>query len=195
MVDLSEVQPGNLIKQNADMLIQCVLFDNGGNYSVDEIAWYRGQMDEIDKLLEETKTKRRENMVTVLTDVERLKKDPAAEFKGAYGTSIQQLSAKEGLGKTFGQPRRLTQERLRAEMTKCESAQQGVDQLIDKLEELCKSALDDRQTIHNSTAPATTKSTGKKHVVAKTTSVQIRITLVQALRCIRHYANHLAGFA
>ena len=80
-------------------------------------------------------------------------------------------------------------------MTKCESAQQGVDQLIDKLEELCKSALDDRQTIHNSTAPATTKSTGKKQIVAKSISVQIRVTLVQALRCIRHYANHLAGFA
>ena len=88
MVDLSEVQPDNLIKQNADMLTQCVLFDNGGNYSVDEIAWYRGQMDDIDKLIEEAKTKRQENMVTVLADVERLKKDPAAEFKGAYGTSI-----------------------------------------------------------------------------------------------------------
>jgi hypothetical protein len=52
--------------------------------------------------------------------MERLKKDPSADFKGAYSNSILQLSAKEGLGKTFGQPRRLTQERLRAEMTKCE---------------------------------------------------------------------------
>jgi len=144
------------------MLIHCVLFDNGGNYSVDEVAWYRGQMDEIDMLLEETKIKRKENMVTVLADIEKLKKDPAAEFKGAYSSSLLQLSAKEGLGKTFGQPRRLTQERLRAEMTKCESAQKGIDQLIDRLEELCKTALDDKQTILSSTAPSTSKSIGKK---------------------------------
>jgi len=52
--------------------------------------------------------------------MEQLKKDPTKEFMGEYSNSIQQLSAKEGLGKTFGQPRRLTQERLRAEMTKCE---------------------------------------------------------------------------
>ena len=60
-----------------------------------------------------------------------LKADPPAEFHTEYGSSIQELSAKEGLGKTYGQPRRLTQERMRAEMTKCEQAQKGVDQLID----------------------------------------------------------------
>lgn len=123
------------------MLRNCVLFESGGNYAVEEVAWYRDQMDEIDKLFTESKLKRKETMVTVETDIERLKKDPSAEFKGAYSNSILQLSAKEGLGKTFGQPRRLTQERLRAEMTKCEQAQRGVDQLLDRLEELCTTAL------------------------------------------------------
>jgi len=70
-----------------------------------------------------------------------LKKDPTAEFNLSYSDSIKQLSAKDGLGKTFGQPRRLAQERLRSEMTKCEQAQKGVDQLIDKLETLQKEAL------------------------------------------------------
>lgn len=32
------------------MLRSCPLFDNGGNYSSDEIEWYRGQMSEIDQL-------------------------------------------------------------------------------------------------------------------------------------------------
>lgn len=40
--------------------------------------------------------------------MDALKKDPTAEFQVEYSQSIQQLSAKEGLGKTFGQPRRLT---------------------------------------------------------------------------------------
>jgi len=65
-------------------------------------------MDDIDKLINESKLKRKEVMTTMEADMERVKKDPSAEFKSAYSISIQQLSAKEGLGKTFGQPRRLT---------------------------------------------------------------------------------------
>ena len=65
-------------------------------------------MDEIDTVISESKTKRAEEIETVLNDINALKQDPTTEFLGEYNTSIQQLSAKEGLGKTFGQPRRLT---------------------------------------------------------------------------------------
>jgi hypothetical protein len=50
-------------------------------------------MDEIDKLLAESKLKRKESMITVEADIERLKKDPSAEFKGEYSNSISKLSA------------------------------------------------------------------------------------------------------
>ena len=79
-------------------------------------------MDEIDNLLMESKEKKKSEIEGVLTDMNALKADPTAEFQGEYSSSIQQLSAKEGLGKTYGQPRRLTQERMRSEMTKCEQA-------------------------------------------------------------------------
>ena len=166
MLDLAEIQPDGLIKQNSDMLKNCILFEAGGNYAVEEVAWYRYQMDEIDKLLSESKLKRKESMKTVEADIERLKKDPSAEFKGAYSNSIQQLSAQMGLGKTFGQPRRLTQERLRAEMTKCEQAQRGVDQLLDSLEELCEIALRDDLTKKHAIQPPSTKGVaGKKNIL------------------------------
>jgi len=102
MEDISEIQPEVMMKQNSDMLKSCALFETGGNYSVDEVAWYKSQMDEIDKLFVDSKTKRKEAMVAVVADMEKLKLNPAAEFKGAYSSSILQLSAKEGLGKTFG---------------------------------------------------------------------------------------------
>ena len=97
-----------------------MLFDNGGNYAVAEVEWYRGQMDDIDKLIEESKETKKGEIEQIVTDMDQLKEDPTKDFMGEYSNSIQQLSAKEGLGKTYGQPRRLTQERLRAEMTKCE---------------------------------------------------------------------------
>jgi hypothetical protein len=44
------------------MLKNCQLFENFGNYAVEEVAWYRGQMDDIDRLIEESKQKRKENI-------------------------------------------------------------------------------------------------------------------------------------
>jgi len=40
------------------MLDSCVLFENGGNYSSLEVAWYQTQMKEIDDLLDKTKEER-----------------------------------------------------------------------------------------------------------------------------------------
>lgn len=36
---------------------------------------------------------------------------------------------------------------MRAEMTKCEQAQKGVDQLIDQLEDLCEESINDDSTL------------------------------------------------
>jgi hypothetical protein len=38
--------------------------------------------------------------------MDRLLQEPEEEFIGEYKHSIEELSAKDGLGKTYGQPRR-----------------------------------------------------------------------------------------
>lgn len=171
------------------MLKNCRLFGTSdGDYARAEVAWYKEQMDEIDQLLTDSKDKKKAEIEGVLGDIETLKSDPTAEFQGEYSSSIQQLSAKEGLGKTYGQPRRLTQERMRSEMTKCEQAQKGVDQLIDQLEDLCEEAMDDNLTLNKATI---LNSQAKND---RTISIRMRVALVQAIRSIRHYAMHLGGF-
>ena len=144
-------------------------------------------MDDIDNLIIEAKETKKTEIEGVLGDIEALKTDPTAEFQVDYSTSIQQLSAKEGLGKTYGQPRRLTQERMRSEMTKCEEAQKGVDQLIDQLEDLCEESMDDNLTLHKAVEQGTNST-------ERTISLRMRVALVQAIRSIRHYALHLGGF-
>lgn len=79
-------------------------------------------MDEIDGMFQTLIESRQTQIAEINEQALTLKKDPTAEFNLAYGDSIKQLSMKDGLGKTFGQPRRLAQERLRSEMTKCEQA-------------------------------------------------------------------------
>ena len=91
------------MRQNSDMLKNCRLFGTSdGDYAVAEVAWYKGQMDDIDQLILEAKEKKKTEIEGVLGDIEALKTDPTAEFQTEYGSSIQQLSAKEGLGKTYG---------------------------------------------------------------------------------------------
>lgn len=41
--------------------------------------------------------------------------------------SVEELAAKDGTGKKYGRPKRLAQERLRTEMTKCEKAQEAIN--------------------------------------------------------------------
>lgn len=108
MHDLGEFQIDLLVKQNADMLKSCTLFKNNGNYSEEEIAWYRGQMTDIDNFLLEIKEKRIAVMADYAEKMDELLKDPSIGFKTAYLQSIHELAAKEGLGKNFGQPRRLS---------------------------------------------------------------------------------------
>jgi len=90
-------------------------------------------MDEINQMIGTCKETRLEKVKDLVTEIERLLDEPEQEFNDEYKNSIEELSAKDGLGKTYGQPRRFAQERLRSEMTKCEEAQKGVDKILEKL--------------------------------------------------------------
>lgn len=79
-------------------------------------------MDEINNMITTCKEKRLEKVLELIEEMKRLGVEPEDEFNSDYKLSIEELSAKDGLGKTYGQPRRFAQERLRSEMTKCEEA-------------------------------------------------------------------------
>ena len=104
------------------MLQSCRLFETGGNYDKAEIEWYQAQMDEINQMIITCKESRFEKVKELINEIDRLLDEPEKEFNDEYKVSIEELSAKDGLGKTYGQPRRFAQERLRSEMTKCEEA-------------------------------------------------------------------------
>jgi len=88
------------------MLKSCQLFENGGNYDKAEIDWYQTQMDEINEMITTCKSKRLGEVEELILEMKRLGVEPEEEFTGEYKNSIEELSAKDGLGKTYGQPRR-----------------------------------------------------------------------------------------
>lgn len=58
-------------------------------------------------MIQKTKAEREEKMKKLNAEMERLMREPYDQFEKDYKGSIHNLSAKEGLGKTYGQPRRL----------------------------------------------------------------------------------------
>ena len=180
--ELSFLQPELLIKNNNDMLSSCQLFESGGNYDSAEIEWYQKQMDEINQMITTCKETRLEKVQELVAEIERLLDEPEQEFNDDYKKSIEELSAKDGLGKTYGQPRRFAQERLRSEMTKCEEAQKGVDKILEKLGQLCHKSFNDYSQDFD-------YSKEKQSL-----SIEIRINLVSLVRMMIHYGKHLGGF-
>jgi len=89
------------------MLDSCQLFEKRGNYSKDEVDWYRHQMAEINDMIVKSKQERDMRLKEIHSRMEKLMKEPYEKFEKDYKGSIHSLSAKEGLGKTYGQPRRL----------------------------------------------------------------------------------------
>jgi golgin subfamily A member 4 len=163
------------------MLAQCVLFEKGGNYSTDEIEWYRGQMKEINEMITKVREERDNKMKDLNNEMERLMREPFELFEKDYKGSIHSLSAKEGLGKTFGQPRRLAQEKIRGEMTRCEQAQKGIETMIEKVQKLCEK--------NNEYGDGFDYSKEKV-----TLTMDIRITMQALIRGIIFYGMHLNGF-
>jgi hypothetical protein len=64
-------------------------------------------MVEINDMVQKSKEQRDIKLKEVYAKMEKLMKEPNEVFEKNYKGSIVNLSAKEGLGKTFGQPRRL----------------------------------------------------------------------------------------
>jgi hypothetical protein len=85
------------------MLDQCVVFEKrGGSYSEAEVAWYRGQMREINDMIVQARQEREAKMKEIHAQMELLIREPLDRFEKDYKGSINNLSAKEGLGKTYG---------------------------------------------------------------------------------------------
>ena len=128
------------------------------------------------------KNQRLEKVKEIEEQMKLLQKDPQANFNTDYKNSIEELSAKDGLGKVYGQPRRFAQERLRSEMTKCEEAQKSIEKLLNKLQELCEQA--------SSGYHEDFDYSKEKHSL----SIKIRINLVSLVRMMIHYGKHIGGF-
>lgn len=123
MGNLATAELENLQITNLKMIESCTLIENGGNYSKEEVDWYREQIKEIDAKIEEHKSKR-SDVLKEITELCGLRQKEAIEkFNAAYATAVDELTARDATGKIFGQPKREGQKIVRNEFAICQKVE------------------------------------------------------------------------
>ena len=167
-----------MLRANREFLGAFVLISGEGDYSEGEVKYYTEKIEPVNKAFTDAKASRAAETATYRALMAKEREEPVARFNKEYDTALENLAAREGLGKKYGAPRRSAQEKLRAEMTKCEVAQTGMESLISRLESLLGEF-------------ASTQDHSQRPVPL---SIDLRRVLLSAQTCMVHYGRHLEGF-
>mmetsp|Transcript_32578 Transcript_32578/g.56428 ORF Transcript_32578/g.56428 Transcript_32578/m.56428 type:complete len:1232 (+) Transcript_32578:1221-4916(+) len=182
--ELASASPDHLIKYNETYIKSLLLKEHKGDFSEAEVAHYSALLDEVNKRVEAQREERSKKLREYRARFATERDAPVAEFEKQYAIAMENHAAKEGLGKKYGAPRRSAQEKLRAEKTKCENAQNGIDDLIEHLKVLMgdyKNCIEAREFVQlNSRNPSL--------------ALSVRKTLLALRACIYKYGTHLNAF-
>ncbi|KRX00539.1 hypothetical protein PPERSA_04560 [Pseudocohnilembus persalinus] len=122
-----------LLNKNEEFLRESRLFQDGGEYDIQEVEWYREMLKEINQQLEDQKEKRKLRVQELEEYMNNKKIQLLQDFEKQYQVTIEELSAKDGTGKRYGRPRRLAQEKTREEMNKCEKSQEVINGFLEQI--------------------------------------------------------------
>ena len=116
-----------------------------------------------------------------LAEIEKVMSERRTEatklFEETYVVAIEDLAAKDGTGKKYGKPKRIAQEKLRFEMTKCEKSQECVTNNLKELEKCCELYAQQPSSYFKTLDPSF--------------ALRIRRTLMILRSCIHRYALHI----
>lgn len=162
---LSTAEVQALMDKDEEFLKECRDIAAGGEYSREELDWYRTMMAEITAQLTQQKEKRAEKLKEIETHTSKKRAELSEQFDRDYATFVEDLAARDCSGKKFGKPKRLAQERLRMEMSKCEQSQQALNEMMKEL----------REVLGRGQAP----------------TLHLRTRLMALRTCIGRYAKHI----
>lgn len=176
------VEISSIFKSNENFIRSLPVIESGGEYSEQEIEYYREKLFSFNSSASEFQNAKSEEIKKFLSTFNARKDDPIKLIEKDYEVAIENLSAREGLGKKYGAPRRSAQEKVRAEMTKCEVAQAGILKYISSLELSIQDYLE-------------RKNDGPYFASRyPSLSTEIRKKLIGIRMCMLRYGQHISAF-
>ena len=136
LTELAVTEIEKIFGSGTEFVANLQLFEDGGNYDAKEVEYYQDKLKVITTELSTEQSKRKDIIEVLKKKFEVERTDPVKAFEKDYGTAVELLAAKEGIGKKYGAPKRSAQEKIRGEMTKCEKAQEGIDSILSNLSAL-----------------------------------------------------------
>mgnify|MGYP000979653902 FL=1 len=178
--NLSETKLKKFLAKNADFIKSLTLFEKGGKFDQEEVDWYQNLLVEVDERFKNQAKLRAEKAQVIVDRMLTHRKNHMTQFEKEYAEALETLSAKDGTGKKYGKPKRIAQEKLRLEMTKCEKAQETINNLISTLEAKYKEF---KQKVSSDT-----------YILKEPPlSIEIREILMTLRTCMARYALHIEG--
>lgn len=131
--------PETLINLNKNFLLSLQSIEKGGSYSENEINYYMEQIDLINEDLIKKDMLERESLNhSKLLEIKSNLSAAYEKMERKYQSVNENIQAKESVGKKFGSPKRLANDIVINIKMKCNQAQEGLDNLYDKLVNLVK---------------------------------------------------------
>jgi hypothetical protein len=182
---LAEDETSLLLKSNRDFISHStLLYTANGTYSIPEVIYYYSLILDIYNKLIQTRDSRRSHQSTLFTSLQTRSTAPLEDFEKEVDQTNHNLAAEAGLGKKYGQPKRIIQEKLKGEMSKCVEAQSNIDQMLGKLNEMYQIFM-----LKKEEGDLRFFVEGKESF-----SLKIRKLLMVVRACVLKYALHLNAF-
>jgi len=137
MVIFTKNNPESLFTLNKNFLLSLHSFERGGTYSENEINYYKEQIEAINEDLIKKDMLERESLNQ--NKILQIKSNLTATYEKMekkYQSVNENIQAKESVGKKFGSPKRLANDIIINIKMKCNQAQEGLDNLFEKMNKL-----------------------------------------------------------
>mmetsp|Transcript_75901 Transcript_75901/g.180380 ORF Transcript_75901/g.180380 Transcript_75901/m.180380 type:complete len:1495 (+) Transcript_75901:73-4557(+) len=133
--NLATKGPQGLQQENDALLKVCK--SGAEQFSQREIAFYSGEVDDLNAQLSEKGKARLERLRELEGQLSEKQKLPAQDFAERYAEAVEALSAAKGLGRKHGEQRRKAQERCRTLVSRATSVRHNIETLLNHFVALC----------------------------------------------------------
>ncbi len=120
---ITEQATGQLKANNDDFLKMC---SPAEKYSVSEVSYFREQMAILNESIDELISSRRSALDELTEKAKPLAEDPLTEFSSQHAEAVENLCKRDGLGRTYGAPRRAAQEQIRSLIARAQNANRAL---------------------------------------------------------------------
>ena len=179
----TEKNPNELKKLNENYIKSMQPFEKGGTYSQREIDFTKTELDNlnqsIDNSVKERSDKNTEKVNFYRTEVNKFLDDIVNKYKDTN----ENIQAIEGIGKKFGQPKRIVNDILINIKMKCNQAYEGIEQTYKNLE----NTINNFNNINNKEK---LEESIKKNELTK----EVKKDLLKINNCIWNYGKYIEAF-